>query len=145
VGGWAMASHLRSELVVAAREMALRAARPLAWSTTPPAGASTTSSPSGSACATLVSSPRWAQSATATTMPVQSASSPGWNANSSIAAPGAPTLRRAWTHSSLARAFPTRADGTRPWASSAPPPMQGGTEPRTPRALRRRQLSITAC
>ena len=93
VVGWSMADHLRTELVVAALEMAVwnrRSSAPASFTILTMA-ASTLRCSSGNAVRPWASAAPWARSATATTTPWRRASSRPWSANCS---PGSTF----WTH-----------------------------------------------
>jgi len=82
VVGWAMADHLRTELVLDALEMAVWNRRPpRAWCTIPIMAASTRVWPSGGGAGRTGSPCPWARSATAMTTPSPRASSPPWSAS----------------------------------------------------------------
>src|SRR5208282_4202724 len=82
--GWAMETHLRTELVLEALNMALaqrRPAGPPAGSIIPTRAACTLRSPSACAAKRLGCGRRWVQPATAATMRCARAFSPPWNAS----------------------------------------------------------------
>jgi len=95
--GWAMADHLRTELVLDAVELALARRRPAKDGGlvhhTPTMAASTRHLRSASAYRRRGSPPPWARSATATTTPSRRASSPPSRASCSTATTG-PLARR---------------------------------------------------
>ena len=81
VVGWAMATHLRTELVLDALQMAIDQRQPRKSSTTQTRAASTPLWPSENAAPRPVCAPPWDRSAIAMTMHCARASSPPWNAN----------------------------------------------------------------
>ena len=128
VVGWAMAEHLRTELVIDALDMAL-------WNRRPKPGlvhhsdqgCQYTSLAFGRRLrqAGLVASmARWA---TPTTTPSPRASSPPWSVSSWTAPGSRPAPRPGWLSSTTSRASTTPTAGTPPSASSAPPTTRGGT------------------
>ncbi len=104
--GWSMASHLRTELVLAALEMALDQRKP--DGTTRIRDVSTPRLPLEHAAGSLVCVPRWARSATAMTMRCARASSPHSNVNSSTGSGSRPELRLGWPSSDSSKGGTTR-------------------------------------
>jgi putative transposase len=102
--GWAMATHLRTELVLAALDMALRSARRTALSIIPITGASTLRSPTGSDARASASGRRWGRSATRTTMPCVKASSRPSSVSGSTASPSGHPPRRGASCSTTSKA-----------------------------------------
>ena len=115
--GWAMATHLRTELVLDALNMALRQRRPEAVVHHLNLG-STRLSRSGGAANRRAYGRRWARWATATTMPCPSHFSRRSSVSSSTAIGSRPRPRRGWRFSGSSRAGTTRGGGTPPWATS---------------------------
>ncbi len=134
VVGWAMADHLRAELVVDALDMALCNRRPTTGlihhsaSTAP----STPAWHSAAAAARPASPSRWARSAIAMTTPSPSPSSPPSSASWSPAHAGAPMPRPAWPSSTSSRPSTIPAGATPGSATSAPRSTNVGTIPAYP-------------
>jgi HTH-like domain/Integrase core domain len=132
VVGWAMADHLRTELVLDALDMAI-------WNRRPQPGlvhhsdqgASTPRWRSAVGCVRPAWSPPWARSVTALTMRSPRASSPRWSASCWTATASAAAPRHAWPSSTTWRASTTPADGIRPSATSARPTTRGAIKPAT--------------
>jgi putative transposase len=116
VVGWAMATHLRTELVLEALNMALTQRRPTGVIHHSDQG-STRRSPSDSAAARGASGHRWDPSGTRTTTPSVRASSRRSSASCSIASASRPRSRRAWPSSNSLRGGTTRTVATRPSAT----------------------------
>lgn len=141
VVGWAMADHLRSELVVDALQMAIWNRRPApARSITATTGRNTRVGPSATGSATRARSARWARSGTAWTTPWSRASSRPCRPSCLTALLGPPA--GAWPPRSLrsSRASTTPANATPPWATSAPP----NTRPSTRLDAQRDRSMITS-
>ena len=100
VVGWAMESHLRTELVLQALNMALYLRRPQGVIHHSDQGIQYTTYAFGKRCSEWGVRPSWGLWATAMTMPYARASSPRWSVNSWIAGPSRPMLRLAWPSSS---------------------------------------------
>jgi putative transposase len=111
--GWAMATHLRTQLALDALEMALCQGGRGRSSITPTRARSTPPSPSGSAVGRPESVPRWVRSVTLMTTLCARASSRHSSASCSIAAGFARKRRLGWRSSSSSRASTTRNAGTR--------------------------------
>ncbi|GEM_PF-2607710 len=94
--GWAMETHLRTELALNALDMALGQRRPAGVIHHSDQGSQYTSLAFGKRCEQAGGEPRWVRSATASTTPCARASSPPWNANCSTAAISRPRPRRAF-------------------------------------------------
>ncbi len=114
VVGWAMASHLRTELVLDALNMALAQRHPedVIHQTK---AASTRRSPSGNVASKLAYAVRWAQSVTAMTTPCVRVSSPHWNASCSSNNDSPHRPKRGWPSSTSSRAGTTPIDDIRAW------------------------------
>ena len=155
--GWAMAEHLRTELVLSALNMAIGQRRAKALYITPTTARSTPRSNSGFAAKKPKSGPRWERWAMPTTTRCARASSPRSNASCLIAGALQRKPRRAWRSSSSLKAGTTRrgairASGeSRPWSSNGVihriPSTRLPTGLRARLRLRRpaRSLWITAC
>jgi putative transposase len=129
VVGWAMADHLRTELVVDALDMAI-------WNRRPQPGL-VHHSDQGCQYTSLAFGRRLRGAGLVASMgsvgdcydtqPSPRASSPPWNV-SCWTGPGSPPAARPARRSSTTwRASTTPAGGTPPWATSAPPTTRGGT------------------
>jgi integrase-like protein/helix-turn-helix protein len=116
--GWAMAGHLRTELVLDALDMALGQRQPRDVVHHSDQGSQYT--PSVPAAARPACAHRWARSAMPTTMPCARVSSPPWNANSWTAGASTPGPRRAWRSLASSRAGTIRAGAIPPSATSRP-------------------------
>lgn len=107
--GWAMETHLRTELVLEALDLALWQRRPGAVIHHSDQGSQYTSIQFGTRCREAgVRPPRWARSAIASTTRCARASSRPWNASCSRAAALRPRPRRAWRCLNSSRAGTTR-------------------------------------
>jgi len=121
VVGWAMAEHMRSELVVDALQMAI-------WNRRPAAGAihhsdhgsTYTNWAFGHRLREAGLLGRWAASATASTTASPKASSPPCRPSCSTARPGRPVKDSPRRSSPSSKASTTPGGGTPPWATSAP-------------------------
>jgi hypothetical protein len=107
--GWAMASHLRTELVLAALDMALAQRRPTDVIHHSDQGCQYTSLPSAVAVVTPGSGRRWAVSATPTTTRCARASSRPSSASCLIGTASRLTPTHAWPSSTSSKAGTTRA------------------------------------
>ena len=126
--GWSMATHLRTELVLDALDMAITQRNPtLAWSTTATTAASTPASPLAVGCVRPVWSPRWAPSATHSTTPSPRASSPPWNANYSTVTTGRPAKASGQRCSTSSRSSTTANAATRPSTTTPPSATSNST------------------
>ncbi len=96
VVGWAMETHLRTELVLAALNMALGQRRPADVIHHSDQGTQYTSIAFGTRCQQAGVRPRWVRSAIVSTTRWRRAFSPPWNASCSSAAVSKLRLRRAW-------------------------------------------------
>jgi putative transposase len=112
VVGWAMEGHLRTELVLAALQMATSQRRPASVIHHSDQGCSTLRSPSGSAVSSSGCGLRWAASATPTTTRWRRASSQPSSASCSTARVSRRSGRRSSPCSSGSRAGTTRTGGT---------------------------------
>ena len=131
VVGWAMESHIRTELVLQALNMALYLRRPqgvipLPTDATLIRGYNTQPMPSASGAVSGVSGRLWGLWAIAMTMPYARASSPRWSVNSWTAGPSRPTPRLAWPYSSTSRAGTTPTVVILPSATMPQLPLRGG-------------------
>src|SRR3954452_11974477 len=126
--GWAMANHLRAELVLDALNMALGQRRPRdvihhsdqSLSRRRPGAANIPRWLSASAARKPAYGPRWARSGTLTITPCARASLPPSNANysSDVALPL--RSRHAWSASASSRASTIQPGGTPPWGIARP-------------------------
>jgi putative transposase len=131
VVGWAMAGHLRAELVTAALDMALARRQPRGGLVHhSDHGIQYASLASGGACVRRASRPPWDRAATPTTTPWRRASSPASSASSSIAAAGGRPRRPGSPSSTTSRSSTTASAVTRRSATSPRPSSKGGTVPR---------------
>jgi putative transposase len=96
VVGWAMANHLRTELVLDALNMALGQCRPRQVIHHSDQGSQYTSLVFGKPCKKPACGPRWVRSAMPTTMPCARASLPPSNANCWSGAASPHRSRRGW-------------------------------------------------
>ena len=120
VVGWAMADHLRAELVVDALDMAIWRRRPATGLVHhSDQGCQHTSLAFGRRCREAGITPQWARSATPTTTPWPRASSPPWSANCCTATASGPAPTPEWPSSTTWKASTTPTGATPPWASSA--------------------------
>jgi putative transposase len=104
--GWAMATHLRTELVLAALNMALEQRQPRDVIHHSDHGCQYTAVPSGNGASASASGRRWGRSATPTTMPCARASSRRSSASCSTASAFALRPRRGGSCSTTSRAGP---------------------------------------
>ncbi|RYC29615.1 hypothetical protein D3273_23200 [Lichenibacterium minor] len=110
--GWSMQSHLRTELIVSALDMAVGRRGPKDVMHHSDQGCRNTSLAFGSRRKEAGSAPRWAPSETPTATPGPRVSSRPWKANCWT---GAPSLRRprlAWPGSPASKVSTTRCAGT---------------------------------
>ena len=114
VVGWAMETHLRTELVLAALNMALGQRRPAEVIHHSDQGTQYTSIAFGMRCQEAGCDPRWVRSATVSTTQCARAFSSRSNANCSSAAVSRPRPRHGWRSSTSSRA------GTTPIAATPP-------------------------
>src|SRR3954452_15648550 len=148
--GWAMANHLRAELVLDALNMALGQRRPRdvihhsdqSLSRRRPGAASIPRWLSASAARKPAYGPQWAQSGTLTITPCARASLPPSNANCSSDAALPLRSRHAWPASASSKASTISPDDTPPWGvarpsatnrrckqTDSPPPPEPSTKP----------------
>ncbi len=127
--GWAMATHLRTQLVLDALEMALGQRRPSDVIHHSDQGSQYTSIAFGARCRQAGVGPPWDRSATAMIMRCARASSPPLNANSSTRTASGLRPRRAWPSSSSSKDGTIPAGGTRPSATCRPSTTKGATYP----------------
>ena len=113
VVGWAMATHLRTELVLDALNMALWQRRPEAVIHHSDQGSSTRPSPSGAGVRRQGSDRPWAQSGTPMTTPWPSRSSRRSSVSSLTAAGSGPRPRPGWRSFGSSRVGTTHTAGTR--------------------------------
>src|SRR5262249_24957412 len=106
--GWAMESHLRTELVLAALNMAVAQPRPPTSFIIPTTVAQYTSLAFGRRVERPPSGLRWAARVTRTTMHCARASSPRSSASSSIATGSGPNSTPGWRSSTSLKAGTTR-------------------------------------
>src|SRR6202030_3073571 len=112
--GWAMETHLRTELVLQALNLSLWQRRPATVIHHSDQGSQYTSIAFGSAAARPVCGPRWARSAIASITRCARVSSPRSNVNCSTAAASKPKTRHAWQSSSLSKAGTILIAATQP-------------------------------
>lgn len=129
VVGWAMATHLRTDLVLDALEMALVQRRPSDVVHHSDQGCQYTSLAFGRLASRQAYGRRWARSGTVSTTPCARASSPPWSASGSIAEPTVPATKPDGICSPSSRAGTTRTGATPPSARSARPNSSGDTAP----------------
>ena len=102
--GWAMETHLRTELVLQALNLALWQRRPAAVIHHSDQGSQYTSIAFGQRCREAGVRPRWARSAIASITRCARVSSPRSNVNCSTAAASKLRSKRAWQSSTLSKA-----------------------------------------
>ena len=126
--GWAMATHLRTELVLDALNMAVAQRRPTTVIHHSDQGCfSTPRSPLASAAARPASGRPWGAWATPTITPSARASSPPSSASCWTAAASRPRPRPAWPSSISSRAGITRTGGIPAWTICRRSAMNNGT------------------
>ena len=127
VVGWAMATHLRTELVLEALNMALAQRRPTEVIHHSDQGCpgSTRRSPSGSAAARWACVRRWAAWATRMTTRCVRASSPRSSASSSTVTGSRHRPKPGWRSSNSSKAGTTRTAATPPSTISPPSTTRG--------------------
>jgi hypothetical protein len=101
--GWPMETHLRTELVLEALNMALAQRRPAEVIHHSDQGTQYTWIAFAMRCQEAGVRPRWARSVITSTMPCARAFSPRWNASCSTPAASTPKPRPAWRSSSSSR------------------------------------------
>jgi putative transposase len=127
VVGWAMANHLRTELVLEALDMAVWRRRPGNVIHHCDQGCQYTLIAFGSRCRQAGVRPSMGRSAIASTTRCASRSSPRWNANCSIRVGFTPTWRRARRSSISSRGGTTRIVVTRRWTTTRRSVTKGST------------------
>ena len=125
VVGWAMESHIRTELVLQALNMALYLRRPQGVIHHSYQGIQSQPMTSASGAVSGVSGRLWGLWAIAMTMPYARASLPRWSVNSWTAGPSRPTPRRAWPYSITSRAGTTPTVVILPSATMPQLPLRG--------------------
>jgi transposase InsO family protein len=116
--GWSMASHLRTELVLDALEMAIGQRRPRKVIHHSDRDRNTPLLPSATAAAKLGCGPRWDRSATPMTTPWPRASSPHSNARCCRGGASSRRPKPAWHASASSRASTTRSACIPPWVTN---------------------------
>ena len=117
VVGWSMATHLRTELVLEALNMALEQRRPEGVIHHSIKARSTPPSPSACVAARPGCAHRWVRWVTASTTLCARASLRPWSASCSIGDVSRTSKRPGWPSSSSSRAGTTCTVGTRLWAT----------------------------
>lgn len=120
VVGWSIGEHMRTELVLAARNMAVTQRRPEAVIHHSDQGSQCTALAFGKRCGEMGGAHPWAAWAMLTTTPWPRVSSPTWNANGSTGAASSPRSRPDSPCSPGSRAGTTRAGATPRWATFRP-------------------------